>query len=159
MIENKILLPEETELLREMIGFLAKYHNETAENNEITYPTGSIDDTIQTLSDNMAKGKSIIKAYFDNNTPIAFCCIGIHKEEKHGELKYLYVHGSYRKHGLGDALMQWAMEEFKKSEIDFIDIRVVIGNPASGFYEKYGFRPRITVMSKRLINWKSNDTD
>ena len=159
MIENKILLPEETEILRDMICSLAKYHNETAENKEITYPTGSIDDTIQTLSDNIAGGKSIIKACFDNNTPIAFCCIGIHREEKHGELKYLYVQKSYRKHGLGDTLMQWAMEEFKKTEIDFIDIRVVIGNPAAHFYEKYGFMPRITVMSKNLINGKSNNTD
>ena len=152
MIENKILLPKETEVLRDMIGSLSIYHNEISENKEITYPTGSIDDTIQTLSDNIANGKSIIKAYFDDKAPIAFCCIGIHREEKHGELKYLYVHGSYRKHGLGDTLMQWAMDEFKKAEIDFIDIRVVIGNPASGFYEKYGFQPRITVMSKKLTN-------
>lgn len=152
MIENKILLPEGTEILRDMIGFLAKYHNEIAENKEITYPTGSIDDTIQTLSDNIADGKSIIKACFDNNAPIAFCCIGIHREEKHGELKYLFVHESYRNLGLGDTLMQWAMEEFKKAKIDLVDIRVVLGNPAITFYEKYGFQPRIAVLSKKLTS-------
>ena len=148
MIENKILLPKETELLRDMISSLANYHNEVAENKEITYPTGNIDDPIRSLSKNIAGGKSIIKAYFGDNAPIAFCCIDIHKENKHGELKYLFVHGSYRKQGLGDTLIQWAMEEFKKAEIDFIDIRVVIGNPADHFYEKNGFQPRIMVMSR-----------
>ena len=59
MIENKILLPEETELLRDMISSLANYHNEVAENKEITYPTGNIDDMIRLLSKNIGVKKDL----------------------------------------------------------------------------------------------------
>lgn len=150
MITNKILLPKETELLRDSLVSLAAHHNAVAEHKEITYPTGSIDDTIQTLSANIADGKSIINAYFDDNELIAFCSIGIQKEEKHGELKYLFVSESHRKHGLGNDLMQWAMDEFDQAHIELVDIRIVLGNPAIAFYEKYGFQPRIAVMSKKI---------
>lgn len=43
------------------------------------------------------------------------------------------------------------MNEFEKAGIDLVDIRVVLGNPAIHFYEKYGFKPRIMVMSKKIM--------
>ena len=150
MLTNKILLPQETELLRDSLVSLAEYHNSVTENNDISYPSVSIDDTIRLLAENIVGGKNIINAYFEDDELIAFCVIGIHKEENHGELKYLFVRESHRKHGVGDSLIQWAMDEFDKKDIELVDIRVVLGNPALTFYEKYGFKPRIMVMSKRF---------
>lgn len=150
MISHKLLLPEETELLRDSLASLAAYHNTIADNKEITYPIDHIDDTIQALSENIANGTGITNAYFDNGDLIAFCSIGICKEKNRGELKYLFVRDSHRKHGFGDVLMQWALHEFDKAHIEFVDIRVVLGNAAIAFYEKYGFQPRIVVMSKKI---------
>ena len=153
MITNRILLPGEAGLLHDMLVLLAEYHNSVAENRDITYPVTNIDDTIQTINKNIKNGKCIVNAYFENGGMIAFCSIEIYKrEENRGELKYLFVREPYRKQGFGDLLMKWAIHEFDKANVDLVDIRVVLGNPAIAFYEKYGFKSRIAVISRKGRN-------
>lgn len=149
MITNRILLPGEAELLRDMLVSLADYHSSVAENRDVRYPAHDIDETITATDEGIKTGKYTMNACFEGGNPVAFCSLEINKKENRGELKYLFVSDSHRKHGLGDFLMEWALREFDKSEIGLIDIRVVLGNSALAFYERYGFKPGITVISRK----------
>ena len=57
---------------------------------------------------------------------------------------------AYRGIGYGKALMDWAMDAFANAEIGTIEIKVIEGNNAAQFYEKYGFRP-ISRMYRRKL--------
>ena len=149
MITNRLLLSGEVELLRDMLILLADYHNSVAEYKDVSYPARDINETITEMDEGIKTGKYMVNACFDDETPIAFCSIGIDKKGSCGELKYLFVRETHRKNGLGELLMKWALCEFDKSGIGLVDIRVVVGNPALAFYERYGFKPRITVISRK----------
>lgn len=63
-----------------------------------------------------------------------------------GKLDYLVVKEQYRKHGIGDTLMRWAMETFDACSINKIEVKVVEGNSSIHFYEKYGFQTNARLM-------------
>lgn len=146
----KMLPAERAEVLRESLLGLGAYHNEIAENREYTYPTADVSETLETIASGIRDGKMQVRTAWDGGTLAGFCIIGMDRATRVGELKYLYAAEEYRGFGLGGALTDWAMEAFAHTGMERVDLRVVLGNPAVGFYEKYGFAPRILVMSKKL---------
>ncbi|MBD3402290.1 GNAT family N-acetyltransferase [candidate division GN15 bacterium] len=67
--------------------------------------------------------------------------------EKAAELKTLSVLPQYRGQGVGDALMQELFKVLRRREVSELAIGVFTNNAdAIRFYERYGFRPRYTVM-------------
>lgn len=149
MITNRTLLSGEAKLLRNMLILLSDYHNSVAEYRDVRYPLNDIDQTISAIDDGIKTGKCMANVCFDDSAPIAFCSIEMDKKRSCGELKYLFVRESHRNNGLGNLLMEWALCEFEKAGIGLVDIRVVLGNPAFSFYERYGFKPRIAVISRK----------
>ena len=43
--------------------------------------------------------------------------------------------------------MDWALNRFRDSGMKEIDVKVVYGNDAIHFYEKYGFRERSVILT------------
>ena len=145
------MLPEEqVQLLAEPLLALGEYHTRTAENREYVYPTQPVSDTVETIAEGIRSGKMQVRTAWCGEVLAGFCIIGLDCETMVGELKYLYTEEAFRGQGLGGALTDWAMETFAEAGMNRVDLRVVLGNPAAGFYEKYGFAPRILVMSKKL---------
>ena len=73
--------------------------------------------------------------------------------ESHGKLDYLVVLPGARGRGLGDMLMQWALAEFARYGLGQIEVKVVYGNDAVAFYEKYGFQLNAQILvTKRGVS-------
>ena len=146
----RMLQAAEAACLRESLLALGQYHNEIAENREYTYPTVDVSVSVETIASGIREGNMLARTAWDGDTLAGFCVIGLDRTAQVGELKYLYAAGAYRGMGLGGILTDWAMETFAETGMNRVDLRVVLGNPAVGFYEKYGFAPRILVMSKKI---------
>ncbi|MBQ3177099.1 MAG: GNAT family N-acetyltransferase [Clostridia bacterium] len=146
----RMLQAAEAACLKESLLGLGQYHNEIAENREYIYPTVDVSVSVETIASGIREGNMLARTAWDGDTLAGFCVIGLDRAGRVGELKYLYTAEEYRGMGLGGTLTDWAMETFAKAGMERIDLRVVIGNPAVGFYEKYDFAPRILVMSKKI---------
>ncbi len=146
----RMLQAAEAACLKESLLGLGQYHNEIAENREYIYPTVDVSVSVETIASGIREGNMLARTAWDGDTLAGFCVIGLDRAGRVGELKYLYAAEEYRGMGLGGTLTDWAMETFAEAGMERIDLRVVIGNPAVGFYEKYGFAPRILVMSKKM---------
>lgn len=147
-MEQKVLKIEEIALLENCLIELAIYHNIVSKNFNGIYPLKSYQETLNAIKKQIKESSSIVNGLLLEGEVIGFCKISF--ETRNGKLDYLYVNKKYRSQGYGRLLMDWAMSEFQKNNIDMIDLKIVIGNPAEKMYEKYGFQPQQTVMSKIL---------
>lgn len=70
-------------------------------------------------------------------------------ENNIGELDSLYIDTDYRKHGIGDRLIERSLNWFEDKKANKIRIGVVVGNEeVFSFYSKYGFYPLVTILEK-----------
>ena len=46
-------------------------------------------------------------------------------------------------------LMEWAMEAFGENGVTEIEVKVIAGNDAVGFYEKFGFKVSAHILTLR----------
>ena len=76
---------------------------------------------------------------FFNNSLVGVCVI--HKIYDEAEIRYLSIHPSYQKRGLGKKLINQIMKECKNENIKRIFLEVSIKNKqALSFYKNYGFK-------------------
>ena len=76
---------------------------------------------------------------FFNNSIIGVCVI--HQIYDEAEIRYLSVHPSHQKKGLGKKLIYWAIKECKNENIKRIVLEVSIKNQqALSFYDNFGFK-------------------
>ena len=96
-------------------------------------------------------GTSKIAGACQESDLLGFCKIDLF--EDHGKLDYLVVLPGARGRGLGDMLMQWALAEFARYGLGQIEVKVVYGNDAMAFYEKYGFQLNAQILvTKRGVS-------
>ncbi len=70
-------------------------------------------------------------------------------KEKTGEIDSVFVAPSYRGFGVGDALMKKALAWMDKKGVTTKIVEVAVGNEqAFGFYSRYGFYPRKTLLKQ-----------
>jgi ribosomal protein S18 acetylase RimI-like enzyme len=70
-------------------------------------------------------------------------------KEKTGEIDSVFVNPSYRGFGVGDALMKKALAWMDKKGVATKIVEVTVGNEqALGFYSRYGFYPRKTLLKQ-----------
>ena len=75
--------------------------------------------------------------------------------EKLGEVESVFVNQKYRRYGVGDALMKKALAWMDTKGAVVKKVEVGAGNEqAFGFYRRYGFLPRKTVLVQ--VNGESN---
>ena len=129
-----------------VLNSLADHHNKTSEYFSGVFPTKSFEQIISEISQKVKNGLSIVETIKINNQIIGFSQCTI--EKNIGELEYLAILPEYRNRGYGTLLMDRAMKYFEHQPIKRIDIRIVYGNDeAKNFYERYGFRPSLQIMS------------
>lgn len=68
-----------------------------------------------------------------------------------GEIWDVFVHPDYRRHGIGQALMEWTLEALRLLGAEDVKLHVAIANEgAVKLYEKLGMRSVMYRMYKRL---------
>ncbi|MBC8532265.1 GNAT family N-acetyltransferase [Gehongia tenuis] len=134
--------------LRDCLAALAEHHNAVTQHFKGVFPLQPIDLVMAGMAEAEKKGTALIKALEEGGDIVGFCKIATEKER--GSLDYLYVREDQRGKGYGRLLMDWAMAAFQQRGARFIDVNVVLGNPAQGLYEAYGFVPRTLVMSQQI---------
>ncbi|MCW4018523.1 MAG: GNAT family N-acetyltransferase [Candidatus Bathyarchaeota archaeon] len=76
-------------------------------------------------------------------------CISILNDEKVGEVESLFVSSAYRGRGIGDALMKDALAWMNVNGVEKKLVAFSAGNEqVFGFYMRYGFRLRRTVLEQ-----------
>lgn len=146
-IENLVLkeiAPAETEQLLPCLEALDTYHNAVSVFFSGSYPARANSMKLAEFKQSLNNGKSKIAGVFRESDLLGFCKIDFF--ESHGKLDYLVVLPGARGRGLGDKLMQWAFAEFARHGLGQIEVKVVYGNDAVAFYEKYGFRMNAQIM-------------
>lgn len=140
---HKITQSEIGKLL-ECISALSEYHNDISINFKGFYPSKPYKTTLALFTENLKSGMSQIAAVEDREKIIGFCKIDILNNI--GKLDYLIVLQEYRGNGYGKMLMDWAMEQFNKSNVEHIEVKVIDGNEAIHLYEKYGFKMKSHIL-------------
>jgi ribosomal protein S18 acetylase RimI-like enzyme len=80
--------------------------------------------------------------------PAGYCIVSLSPDGT-GEIDSIFVDGPFRDRGIGSRLMERALLWFSSSGAKRIVVSVSYGNEeAWAFYEKFGFRPRMTVLEK-----------
>lgn len=83
-----------------------------------------------------------------NGVYIAYCISTIN-EELMGEIDSLFVEEEYRKYGLGDKLMNSALEWLNSNQVKTKIIGVAEGNEnVLEFYKRYGFYKRSVILQQ-----------
>ena len=136
---------KETGKLYRCLEALAEHHNQVSVHFKGQYPRTSSEQKIAAFEKELEEGRTHI-AVADNGTEVVgFCKINIGNSA--GVLEYLVVLDQERGKGYGAALMDWALNRFRDSGMKEIDVKVVYGNDAIHFYEKYGFRERSVILT------------
>lgn len=88
----------------------------------------------------------VIIAHDENlNKDIGYCFASV--ENKRGEIESLYLRGEYRGQNIGERLMRESLDWIEGHGVDDVILGVAAGNEnAFGFYEKFGFYPRVTKL-------------
>lgn len=154
---NDILLPGDLSLRRltadaipellEPLQALSRHHNRVGAFGSV-YPLLPFEIALKKTADQVRGNTAIVEAVYRGDALIAFCkcsfAVGL------GEIDYLYVDESWRGHGLGAMLMRRMLRYLTESQVELIDLRVVVGNDAARrFYEKFGFRLRSETLCLR----------
>lgn len=65
-------------------------------------------------------------------------------------LDFVVLH-KYRKQGIGKKLLDSAEQYLKSQNCGYVSLDFTTGNPAFGFYKKYGYKECSTNMKKKLL--------
>ena len=134
--------------LSDCLAALAEHHNKVSANFKGAFPLKPYEETLTSFSESLEKGTSRIAAIESTEKIIGFCKIDI--TDNDGYLSHLVVLQKYRGSGYGKMLMDWAMEQFRKSNVRQIELKVVNGNEAIHLYEKYGFKIKSHILGLKL---------
>ena len=129
---------DEVYRLEECLKALAEHHNEVSVNFKGSFPKKPVSETLAAFEKALADGSSKIAVIEDNDRIAGFCKTDLSGTQ--GSIDYLIVLKEYRGSGYGRQLMDWAVDTLRKDGAARIEIKVVDGNDAKAFYEKYGFR-------------------
>ena len=130
--------------LEECLKALAEHHNEVSTLFKGYYPKKPFSETLASFEKDLKSGSSRIAVIENEEKILGFCKTDINGKD--GKIDYLIVLKETRGCGYGNTLMNWAMDVFRQSGVERIELRVVVGNNAVDFYEKYGFRINSHIM-------------
>lgn len=137
----------EVKLLKPLMENLAFHHNNVSINFKGSYPRHLDKERIARFEKEIKEGKSKAFCCFENDKIVGVIKIDI--DTDCGVIDYLVVKNEYQAQGYGKALMDIALETFKKYEVKNIELHVVYGNDAVNFYEKFGFKKQSYIMELR----------
>ncbi|MBU5590153.1 GNAT family N-acetyltransferase [Clostridium sp. MSJ-4] len=100
------------------------------------------------VNDNNLEVKVDLIKDVEKDLNIAYCISTVNKELV-GEIDSLFVEKEYRKYGLGDKLMNRALDWLNSNQVKTKIIGVAEGNEnALEFYKRYGFYKRRVILEQ-----------
>lgn len=148
-MEIRELASSEVHLLKECMEGLAEYHNRVAASFAGAYPMMPVDVHLGHMAEHIEKQTALILGLFSKDGSLSGFAMASH-EGRFGEVDYLFIQKKLRGERYGKLLMQRLLVHLKKCGVDFVDVHVVLGNPAKSFYEKFGFQLRSETLSMRI---------
>lgn len=124
--------------LRECLEQLAEHHNEVSVNFKGCFPKKPYSESLAVFEEAVKSGKSRIAVIEEQDRIVGFTKIDRIGAE--GHIDILVILKDQRGKGYGKQLMDWAVDTLRQDGAARIEIRVVDGNDAKAFYEKYGFK-------------------
>ncbi|MBN1614522.1 MAG: GNAT family N-acetyltransferase [Deltaproteobacteria bacterium] len=94
--------------------------------------------------------RDLLFAYIaqDDDRTIGYCIATV--DGSAGEVDSLFVDAACRGRGIGEALMSRALERLEAQNCETVRVSIAEGNEdALGFYRRFGFAERLTVMQRR----------
>ena len=140
--------PEEACRLYDCLEALAEHHNRVSVHFQGLYPKTSSERKIREFEKDMEEGRSFIAVTEDQGQITGFCKISA--DGGLGVLEYLILLEEERGKGHGADFMNWALGRFRELGVKDVEVKVVYGNEAVRFYEKYGFRPCSVLLRSSL---------
>jgi len=142
------IAPDEVSRLEECLRQLAQHHNEVSVNFKGCFPKKPVPESLAAFEEAVRSGKSKIAVIEEDGRVVGFSKtdrIGVE-----GHIDILIVLKEFRGKGYGKQLMDWAVDSLRQDGAARIEIRVVDGNDAKAFYEKYGFRTVSEILRSDL---------
>lgn len=149
---NIIYMSGGKELIQSTKGMwyeLTKIHEEKSKHFKEVFRNVEFEKRMNTL---MKDDKSVyVQLAMDEikQEHVAYIISSINKKYE-GEIDSLYVNRHYRGLHIADKLMTQSLEWLKDNHAKNIKLGVVAGNEeVYGFYEKYGFHPRVSILERK----------
>lgn len=143
------ITPDEVPLLRPCLEKLAAYHNQVATSFSGIYPTMPIDTHLAHMKDHINHGTALLVGLFLPDGTLGGFGMASH-EDNYGEIDYLFINNELRGGGRGGRILGMLQEYLKGQGVRFIDLHVVLGNPAKRFYQSFGFKKRSETLSMEI---------
>lgn len=137
-MEIRELTAAEVPALSGCLQALADHHDRVSVHFPGSYPSHPYEVTLTSFAQALAQGTSRIAVAEAEGEIVGFCKADL--GDGSGKLDYLAVLPAFRGRGYGGALMDWAMEIFRRGRVRRVEVKVVDGNDAIHLYERYGFR-------------------
>lgn len=163
MLENpkfslRILTWDEVPLIAPCLRGLAAFHNRLETAFRGLYPVMPIELHLERMREHVVGGSAcLVGLFLSDGSPGGFGMASF--EGEYGEVDYLFVNEELRERGCGGLIMDRLLAYLEEKKVGIIDVKVVIGNNALEFYERYGFAPRTVVLSKRVRRLASDSGD
>jgi diamine N-acetyltransferase len=141
----------EIELVRPLWVQLNGYHHDKSQTFRQYYEQVTFEDRMACFEKLATAGQLRVDLAFDTATSrYVGYCISSFSDENTGEIESIFIEERYRSQGIGSALVTRALEWFDSK--GSVRNRVSVGNgneEAWGFYAKFGFYPRMTVLEQK----------
>jgi GNAT superfamily N-acetyltransferase len=128
---------------------LADYHNKVASSFAGSYPMIPTAVHMGYMAEHIENKTALILGVFSKDGSLSGFAMASY-EGRFGEVDYLFIKKKLRGERFGRLLLERLLAHLKKSGVDFVDVHVVLGNPAKTFYEKFGFQLRSETLSVKL---------
>ena len=148
-MEIRTLTAAEVPLLRDCMEGLAAYHNKTALSFAGAYPMMPTETHLAHMAEHIENKTALILGLFSRDGTLSGFAMASH-EGKFGEVDYLFIKKKLRGERFGRLLLEHLLAHLRKNGVDFVDVHVVLGNPAKSFYEKFGFQLRSETLSVKI---------
>lgn len=135
--------------IKELWEALNEHHKEKSLHFKEFYNKFSFDARKADLIKQAQNKHMLVITAFDDEVQICGYCISSVDNDNTGEINSIFVLHSYRGLGIGEQLMQKGLQWMDEMGAEKIVVNVAAGNEqAFGFYERYGFYPRRTMLEQ-----------
>lgn len=143
----------ELDMIKPLWEKLLEYHRDRSQYFSEYYASINFELRKQTLLEKSRDGAIRVDLAIDKerNQLIGYC-VSTLSGEKQGEIESIYVEPEYRGSGVGDNLMRKALAWMDINQARKKILSVAQGNESvMGFYRRYKFYPRITILEQ--VGW------
>ena len=147
MIEFLLLEPGEMALVKPLWQKLNAHHRSRSQHFARFYAKFTFEDRMAAILEHQNPRLRIEVARDADTQELVGYCISSVSESFEGEVDSIYIEPQYRKMKIGDRLMTGSLKWMEALGVKKKKITVAHGNEETfGFYEKYGFYPRLTIL-------------